>query len=370
MKNFFNYQPPEQFCRFLKNGLVFNNDTTHFTMAPCCYFSTNIRLTPDQKMDRQAWLKNDFNVSCRACADLESSGLYSYRQSSFDLISGVTDQIEILTVAVNKICNLACPSCDAGSSSFWYQENRRHNVPQASYVHELHQEDRAGTVTEKFIQRLSELDLSQLKYVKFGGGEPLMSDTHQLIMDLIPYPEQVILHYTSNFTVMPSHKVFKAWSKFKLIKWVASIDGIENQFEYLRWPAQWTNIKQNIAQAKQTAPHNVMFGVEHTVNPLNVFYFDRFNAWFEQNLRTNRYGDPSDLNIHPCTGIMDLRHTPADLRDIIKQKYKATSTVIKLLDQHPWVGITKNMTQYLDQLDVLRNQDWRAVFPEVEKYFD
>jgi hypothetical protein len=123
----------DTFCKFLKNGLVYNNNTTHFTVSPCCYFLKNYAIDPDQDPVqqltnyKQQWLTEDFNNTCQVCLNAEKSGLASYRLASFDEIPGTHEQLNFLTIAVNKKCNLACPSCDSGSSSFWYQENLRHN---------------------------------------------------------------------------------------------------------------------------------------------------------------------------------------------------------------------------------------------------
>jgi hypothetical protein len=361
---------PEKFCRFLKNGLVYNNDTTHFTISPCCYFDQTYKITPGQSIDRQLWNNVDLTSACRVCLDLEKSGLHSYRQASFDQTTGTTDLVEFLTVAVNKKCNLACVSCDAKSSSFWYQENIRYNQTQLPEIHALHQEDRAGTTTSEFIKLLADTDLSQIKYIKFGGGEPLMSNTHEQIMQLIPHPEQVIIHYTSNFSLMPTAKTFELWKKFKLVKWVASLDGVEDQFEFLRWPYAWKKLVEFVPTALETAPGNVMFGVEHTINPLNVFYIDRFQTWFDQNLKTNRYGDQSDFNLHPCFGTIGLDKTPPGLRNVIEEKYGNNHSVVRMLNQHPYSGNTVELVNYLDTISQQRNLDWRTIFSEVEEFFN
>jgi hypothetical protein len=363
------------YCKFLTNGLVYNNNTSNFVVAPCCYYSKANNLDFDQnpalqlKKYRELWLKQDVATTCQVCTNMESSGLHSYRQASFDLV-GDSDKIEILTVAVNKQCNLACASCGAHSSSYWYQENLRNNIAQSQEIHQIHLDDRTGHTQKTFLSVLAEQDLTALKYIKFGGGEPLMSNTHSEILELIPNPDQVIVHYTSNFTIMPTDKVRDQWQKFKLIKWLASLDGVEDQFEFLRWPARWSMIQNHVNKAKQLVPHNVMFGVEHTLNPLNIYYYDRFQSWFETNFATNRYGDASDFNLHPCFGIMDLKHTPPRLREKIIEKYTEHHPIVRLLAENPYSGTAKSMQNYLDSLDSLRNSNWRKLFAEVEEYFD
>ena len=219
-----------EFCRHLKNGLVYNNNTTTFSVSPCCFFQgAQFKINPNQDLTSQLlahrmhWITADVNSNCKICINAEEQNTTSYRQSSFDFIQGVDNRLEFLTVAVNKKCNLACVSCDAASSSFWYQENSRNNLVQGTNIHQMHRDDHTGVITDKFIQLLAEQDLSALTYVKFGGGEPLMSDTHEKIMALIPDPSKVTVQYTSNFSIMPGKTVLQTWKKFKLVKCMTSL---------------------------------------------------------------------------------------------------------------------------------------------------
>ena len=365
---------PETFCKFLKNGLVYNNNTTHFTVSPCCYFSTNYTIDPDRVPEqqltnyKQQWVNEDFNDTCKICLNAEASGLTSYRQASFDEIPGDSEQINFLTIAVNKKCNLACPSCGSDSSSFWYQENLRHNIVESKNIIQLHQEDRDGIITEKFLSTLASQDLSKVTYVKFGGGEPLMSDTHEKILNLFSNPEKIVIQYTSNFSLMPPDRVFKLWEKFKLIKWVASLDGIDDQFGFLRWPYQWKNLEKFVATAKTNVPGNVMFGVEHTINLLNAFYYPEFKFWMDQHFSTNRFGDPSDLNLHKCEGVLSVDHMPPNLRQLVRDKLGATHAVSTMIDQSTYSKNIATTINYLNQLDKQRNSSWRKLFLEIQEY--
>ena len=364
-----------EFCRFFRNGLSYKNNTYNFTASPCCYYQYVNELDPDKNLAEQlntfrsGWQNDQILSSCQQCINLENSGIPSFRQASFDTCEGSTDGIEFLTVAVNKQCNLACASCDSGSSSFWHQENTRNNIKEPERIIQLHKEDKQGQVTERFIELLSQQDLSNLKYLKFGGGEPLMSSIHTRIIDLVPSPQNVILHYTSNFSIMPSDLAMKSWKKFKLVKWVASVDGVENQFEILRWPYQWNKFEKFCVQALNVVPDNVMFGVEHTVNPLNVFYYDRFEQWFKQNFSHNRYGDQSDLNLHVCQNKLGLEQTPISLRKKITEKYGNNHPITLMLDQTPQSNSYKTLVNHMNMLDQQRGTNWRTTFKEVENYF-
>jgi hypothetical protein len=364
----------DTFCKFLKNGLVYNNNTDHFTVSPCCYFSKSYTVDPSSNTSeqlikyKQQWLNEDFKKTCELCINAEQSGLYSYRQASFDQIRTEHDQFEFLTIAVNKKCNLACPSCDSRSSSFWYQENNRNNVKQHDSVIKLHQEDREEIITEKFLLTFLSQNLSKVTYIKFGGGEPLMSDTHEQILNLLPHPENVTIQYTSNFSLMPTDRVFKLWKKLKLVKWVASLDGVNDQFEFLRWPYKWANLEKFTSAAKQAVPDNVMFGVEHTINVLNAFYYPEFKSWFDQHLGTNRLGDPSDLNLHKCEGLLSVDHMPIDLRNLVKNRLGIDHAISSMIDQSTYSNNIIPTIKYLDQIDTWRNSNWRKLFSNIQEH--
>lgn len=362
-----------EFCRHLTNALAYNNNTYEFTISPCCYFTPHsaIQSTDFDLPDyRKTWQNSDLKKSCAICLQMEQSGVYSYRQASFDILEGKNDNLEMLTVAINKQCNLACPSCDSDSSSFWYQENIRNNIKQPSNIIKLHQEDKQGVIKDKFLEALSKQDLSNLRYIKFGGGEPLMSNIHVEVLDLIKNPENVTLQYTSNLSIMPTERALKSWEKFKLVKWVGSIDGVGERFTFLRWPYNWEKLNSFVKTAVSAVPYNVMFGVEHTLNPLNIFYFDEFEKWFDEHIKTNKVGDQSDLNLHLCWGDLDISRTPPELRSVIKEKYKSTHPIVKLLDDVPISAESSKLVNYLDILDKQRNQDWRSTFSDVEGYFN
>lgn len=364
----------DRFCRFLDHGLVYNNNSTHFTVSPCCYFSKNYEIDPGGDVPvqimqyRQQWNQEDFSRTCKICLDLEHAGRASYREASFEISSD--HAISTLTVAVNKQCNLACASCGPESSSFWFQENRRNGIQQPRHIIELHQEDRSGETTESFLSMFRSMDLSHIEYIKFGGGEPLMSDTHEKILGMIPDPSRVTVQYTSNFSIEPASRVFDLWQRFRLVKWCASIDGVGDQFGLLRWPYQWSSLEKFLSRARAQVPHNVMFGVEHTLNPLNIWYFDRFQAWFGSSFAANRYGDPSDFNIHVCQGSMGLEQTPPLLRDEILDRFGPENPVSVLLDNNPYPGSHDRLVQWMDHLDRQRHTQWRQTFAEVADYFN
>lgn len=364
------------FCRFLDHGLVYNNNSVDFTVAPCCYFSDTDSLRPDGHditaqitSARKKWQSADWTRTCEICLSQEKSGQPSYRLASFDMVPSEAKDLVVLTVAVNKQCNLACAICGPESSSFWFQQNMRDSVQQPHRIVNLHKDDRTGDIKTKFLSVFKDNQFQNIRYIKFGGGEPLMSSMHEKILECISEPSLVTVQYTSNFSIEPTAKVFKIWSRFRLVKWCASIDGIGSQFEMLRWPHRWQDLENMIPRVFAKAPHNVMFGVEHTLNPLNVWYFDRFQQWFQERFSANRFGDASDLNLHRCLGDLDLAQTPPALRQHLEDRLGSDSAVVRFLMQYPYSGSYQNLIGWMDNLDQRRATNWRAIFPEISAYF-
>jgi organic radical activating enzyme len=365
----------ENFCKFFKNGLVYNNNVKKFTVAPCCYFATTYELDTKHDLKTQLeehkknWTAGDIQKNCKICLDAEKAGANSFRQASFKIIPKKTNGIGMLTVAVNKECNLACTICDSSSSSTWYRENLRNGIKQNKEIQKLHVENHSGETTEKFLSLLRQQNLEDLTYIKFGGGEPLMTDTHSRILDLIPNPKNVSVHYTSNFSIMPNKKVLEQWKKFKLIKWFASLDGVEEQFSLLRWPYKWENLIKFIPKALNEVPNNVSFGIEHTLNMLNIFYYDRFESWFAKNFSKNKNGVQSILSTHTANGLMSLYGLPDQLKKAIEDKYGQTHFISKLLHNQYAPKDMLDSLKYLDRLDKMRGTNWKKVFEEVSQYF-
>lgn len=363
------------FCKFFNNGLVYNLGNDTFTMSPCCYFKQNfyadVNLSSVEQYEKfkSVWSSADTETNCNTCNLQEKGNQVSYRQAANDIVKKDTDKLVMLTIAVNKKCNLACPTCSAESSSFWYQENIRNNVKQSNTIKITHQEDKQHIITEKFLKFFKEVDLSDIEYIKFGGGEPFMNDTHIKILELLPNKQNITVQYTSNFSIMPSDNIFKVWEKFKLIKWMASVDGTESQFEFLRWPYKWEKFSDFCKTAVLSVPTNVMFGVEHTINPLNAFYYDRFEQWFYQEFGSNRLGDASDLNLHFAEGILGLSNTPIRLKNLIIEKYGENHLISNFLQttNTPSYQLTE-VVEYLNNLNSWRKVSWQQIFPEIQEY--
>ena len=364
----------QKFCKFLDHGIQYNNNTTNFTIAPCCYFSKKYTINIDKDIKEQyidarsTWSKENLEQTCKICIDHETLGIRSYRQASFDIVPEQNKYISMVTVAVNKECNLACPQCGSHSSSFWHRENQRNGIPEDQKIINYHLANHKGKITDKFISLFDSDHFNNLNYVKFGGGEPLMTDTHIKIMKKIKNKNNIELQYTSNFSIMPSDEVLELWKKFKTVKWMASIDGIGDQFSLLRWPYTWSKLNDFSKRAFDVTSGNVIFGVEHTLNMLNIFYYDQIEEWFNTIFCKSNKQRRGVLNLHNVMGKLSLAEVPIKLREEIRKKFGNNHIITKTVQNEP-IKDFKESVRYLDLLDGQRSTNWRLNFSEIESHY-
>jgi len=349
------------FCRFLSNGRSIQIENKELVVKPCCWYkSTGIKIDDN-------FGKNFSTVSsiltwtngCKVCYDQEQIGQKSFRQSSFDIISDANDNSVIaLDINIDKTCNAACVMCGPNESTYWSKQLLKHKKIKT---------DLGVNVNSYISFILKNFDLSNLRRIKFFGGEPLLTDTHVQFLKAIPYPNNVDIWYTSNASVMPNNETLDIWSKFHLVYFESSIDGIGAQFDYIRWPLKWKKVETNLLQLKEICPVNVLFRINHTLNPFNIFYYDRLENWITNNLITNRLGDETEVNVHPCWGAWGLEKTPVTLRNEIKKKYKK-HLIIDMISSLPEDN-SNSILDFVTTWDPIRQTDWKAIFPEIVDHF-
>jgi hypothetical protein len=119
-------------------------------------------------------------------------------------------------------------------------------------------------------------NLDTIKQFDFYGGEPFMSKKMWEILRICVdkgYSKDIELHYNTNGTTWPDEQI-KAWSSFKQVNLSFSIDGTDEQFEYMRYPAKWNQCYQNLKKDQEMG-NTISLSISHTVSFFNVYYFDR-----------------------------------------------------------------------------------------------
>ena len=277
---------PNQFCRYLSNGYSFNiTRNNSVVVGPCCFYKNKLQfdlnLLQARKLEFESivgWTNN-----CSTCQTLEKAGQQSLRQNSTDWIDDLESSQDPIAVDIHldNECNAACVTCNKYSSSLWEKET----LKLQNKIIKINKDDDA--INKIINQIVDTVSLEKLKYVKFFGGEPLFTDTHLKFIKHIPYPDQVTLHYTTNGSIYPNNEVLNTWKKFKAVIFAASLDGVEEQFDYVRWPSRWSKVSKNLIRLKENKDVcNLIFRVEFTANLLNTYYFDQLENWIKKKKAT------------------------------------------------------------------------------------
>ena len=346
---------PNSTCRLLSNGYKFNIDQNSIiSYRPCCHFTESQKLdsTAAQHQEYRERLNaiNSYESStCNHCNFQEDAKLRNtFRNLSFSV---VPDDAELgdasyLEISTDNTCNGGCIMCGPWHSSYWQNELKQFHIKPAQ---------------DPIDQILSFIDINKTRKILFLGGEPFLSDTDTKILPLIPNPELVGIQYTTNGSIYPSQFHIDLWSKFQSVVITFSLDGIGDRFDYIRYPLKWNQVEKNVIRMLTELPSNVQFKLNHTVNILNLYYYDEFKDWYDRVILSKR---SVDLFFTPCSEILSPNQVPDKLFNRLLTKYGEDSKVIRTVTHNNFNDQTRLLT-YLSELDARRGLNWRQVFPEI-----
>ena len=226
-----------KFCGYLTHGLNFNlTNMGNLTVKPCCLFGESIKFDSDFLKNRKEKFEyiDGWTANCNWCHIQELNGQTSLRNSysDFVLLPDTDDAPVAIDIHLDNECNAACVICNENNSSLWAKENSKQFGGEYMKFNNVHTDNAINAI-------ISTLSMEKLIYVRFHGGDPLYTNTHLKFINELPYPENIVLQYTTNGSIHPNSKTLEAWKKFKLVYFVVSIDGIEDQIDYLRWTLTW-----------------------------------------------------------------------------------------------------------------------------------
>jgi MoaA/NifB/PqqE/SkfB family radical SAM enzyme len=204
------------------------------------------------------------------------------------------------------------------------------------------------------------------------GGEPFLTLTHkQILQYLVDHIDvsQIKLMYNTNGTQRIDQSTRELIEKFKFARISFSIDGIGSQFEYLRHPAKWNEVEENLFWWQKNLPHNSMLSLTVTASILNVLSLDDVYNWHEQNFSKSVFGDDIEIYTHQAFGMYGLESMPDAMIEHFKSQPNYCQPWIqqlKILGTHQY-----NLTTVLVELqknDHRRNSNMTAVFPKVAEF--
>ena len=288
------------------------------------------------------FLKDQRDSACSRCWNIEVIGNRSFRHvanedSSHGLKSNIPikldttiafEDIQYLDITLGNKCNLACRMCNATSSSLLAKQLKEFKMYSGDEIIDFSRDSK-----DKILELINKA--KNLNSIYMLGGEPLINDFHDEIIDLLVTQNRakdVKIHYSTNMQV-DIEKYLPMWKHFKYIDLNVSLDGSHETYEYIRWPGKWKKVFNNLKRACE-------FRKEANFYPVIATTIQNLNAANLYNLIT----ECSTLNetyvpffFIPVTGGNYLELTP---RHILEEEIKKLETLpdsygrVKELIQH------------------------------------
>jgi len=299
----------------------------------------------------------------------------------------------------SNICNFKCRSCGPQLSTGWYTDVKKISVIETGKP-TLPDDIPKGNKFDLWEQ--IEPHFESVEEIYFAGGEPLIMEEHYRILKKLDAmgKHDVLLRYNTNFSEMryKDLHVLEFWPKFKNVEIGASIDGMEEQGEFIRSGFNWEQFKENRNRMKETCSH-ANFYVSTTTSIQNAYhivpfhhalvdggYIDSYNS-FNVNIVTEPpWLDTRILPDHHKQKLVELYNTHIDflsdknawatkqgfegLRNHVSSELDPnTSSSGNHYPRKP-EGLRKLFKYKMEQLDKIRNENFPEVFPELEDLYD
>lgn len=277
------------FCLHPFTHLEIANDGS---VAPCCNFDRYYKMdsggnaTIADSFDnivnskysielKKTLLNGGQHPGCHRCWRDEESGFASQRQRYNLRYAEYSDQFTEHTqfkllsfdLKLGNTCNQMCVICHPGNSSMIMSEYKVRFGDAYKTTSGLdwyrHSEN-----MEKIENRLD-----SILHIDFFGGEPwLIKQQWDILQKIISLgrSHEVTLNYATNGSIF-QEDFFVIFSKFKKVSILFSADGIEETFEYNRYPGKWSVFKNNLNQSLTYMNTKILLRIAYTVSIYSIF---------------------------------------------------------------------------------------------------
>lgn len=370
----------DKFCADIHNNLSLKLHSTGLQIQHCCWDRKMININDtDEIWNHPEFVKNRTLNSqgklpipnCGQCEYMEQHGDSSRRHGVnryYMETLGVGESTETpsgprgLEIKIDYTCNIACVYCGPYNSTQWRLE-----LGTDKKVFPIRLKD------PDIIELLDRIDLSNLDNIHFYGGDPLLTNTHEMILKYVDKKvglSKVYVWYNTNATVTVSQRVLDLWSKCRLIKVYFSVDDIGKRFEFIRYGASWNEATDNMMWFKENSPVNTMFTLQPTLSCLNALYHQELLSWKKNNFDANRLGDFTDITRHNVFRTYELNSMPDELNLLCQQANSQDEWFSNYLKSFAYDAAKHQHTkQLILEQSTRRNLDFASIFPELVPYF-
>jgi sulfatase maturation enzyme AslB (radical SAM superfamily) len=241
---------------------------------------------------------------CKPCFEREQRAGWSVRKdyqndgNGYSLLDWTDEKLQMIEFNGSNICNLACMHCSPKFSTAWISLGKKMSkiLP---LRYNLKPEDVVTKSNPELIKKnLNELDLSKLQWITLKGGEPLLNEETQSILEYLLEKnvlQRIVVYVTTNGTVYNERMIWLL-GQTKNTFIMFSIDGNAKLNPYIRWSnrnfATLDKI-ENTIELLSSYP-NIDISITTSVMIYNIFSLIDIRDWWLGLIK--KY--PNNVRIH------------------------------------------------------------------------
>lgn len=365
----------DHYCPLIFKGMYVERHSADTSkVAPCCAAAATLVDNSLANFDTNPLLlklreENQAGIAskeCKTCWDQEKYTGRSLRTSSIEYYHDSLDtpyQVsgpQNLDWNVEPICNAKCIICSSYHSSAWAAEDQKFMPGSALPVRTASQAKRNSIIDA--------IDFSTLKRIYFNGGEPVLSQDPELILqklDDVGSLENTQVAFNMNGSCMPSKNLIELLKRAERVNVFVSIDGTDQQFEYIRYPLNWNLVKSNIDQIMQMGFDEICMSA--TLGIHNIHIAQRTEDWWNDYTKSYRGQIVINNTYQLVFGSLGINSASNTLKDQLLKDFQNTSGSVADLVTNCLESCagTDQWINWLDNLDRRRSLSWRQTFPEL-----
>ena len=322
--------------------------------------------------------------ACQQCWDCEDADIESTRQQFNKQLKDVEvleSQPRIMIVKPGNLCNNACRSCNAHTSSMWYKTDYALDNQGKTFKEYLNffQRHKTAYSNNKLLEKRWAEWEDNIIFWDMYGGEPLIIPLFWKTLDQAlasSTAKQKNFHLHTNGMVYKDDLVEKL-SKFKGGHIGFSIDAVGAKNDYIRNGSKWEDILDNLRKYMDdcSKKSNVNMGVRATITPWNIYYYEENYDYFKK-LGISGVGIWCDDKPHN-----DVRYLPNNIKDAVIEKLSlydgGSEWNREFINIKKWLATTPDdhaqlqhsFMEFNNKVDQVRNEKFSDTFPEYSKLF-
>lgn len=256
-------------------------------------------------------------------------------------------KLRYLELSISNACNNSCRMCGPELSTHWYKDAKKlkMSIPKGIQYNPL-----------------NKTDLSDLRFLKLLGGEPLLHP--QEIIDILDRCnlEELNLMLITNTTKRPTEEIIDRFKKLNKLTVTLSIDAYGPLNEFLRTGSHWEQVKENLHW------FNNQDWCKVTVHGVISIY--NINCFMELHHYCKRLGIFANFMVIEGPEYMRPRHLPESVKQQLLKKYEdeqqlsfVKDTIYELKQQGTWRHFRREDVT----MNKLRNEQFDSYNPELSQ---